>query len=80
MAPVQDEDLLEALFIQKQHRKIFFHINWKLPFAGTKFRRSRALLGASSNIPDTQGSQRIFLLPFISQGSRAQVKNQVQAV
>ena len=53
---------------------------WKLPFARTKFRRSRAILGARSNIPDTQGSQGILLFPFIRQGSGAQVKNQVQAV
>lgn len=51
-----------------------------IPFARSKFRRSCAILGACSDIPDAQGSQRILLFSFVCQGCGAQVKNQVQAV
>lgn len=58
-----------------------FLLYWvKIPFAGSKLRWSCAILCASSNVSDAQGRQGILLFAFISQGSRAQVENQVQAV
>lgn len=63
-----------------KHYNDLFNFLCKLPFARPKFRRSRAVLGASGNITDAQGGQGVLLFPFICQGRGAQVKNQVEAV
>lgn len=51
-----------------------------IPFSRPQFRRAHSLFGPRKDVSDSESSQRIFLFPLVSQGSRAEVQYEEKAI